>query len=324
MSRRLPPLLATRYFEVVARHLSFTRAAEELHVTQGAISLQIRKLEAFLNTALFVRHARHIALTETGEALYRASSRLFDGFEAAIDDIAAPHQLQTLTVSTLPTIAILWLMPRLAAFTSQQPGIEVRVVSDIRTVDMHADNIDVALRVGRLPGRRYRDDAPAIDLVLLEKWDDIEAERLFADVMVPVAAREWYATQPPIRQAADFATARLIHTASRPRAWQQWLKASGVPLASRADAPEYGHFYIALGAALEHKGIALVPDILLDNYPGRNELVVILPDGMQPVPSAGEYYLLTRTRSGKAAAIQAFRQWLLAEARAMKRDWKTY
>ncbi len=314
MSRRLPPLLAARYFEAVAKHLSFTRAAEELHLTQGALSLQVRKLEASLGTELFVRHARHIELTESGRTFYHACRTLLDGLEKAVDDIKGSERLQTLTVSTIPTIGILWLMPRLASFTSQQPDIEVRVVSDIRTVDMHADNIDVAIRVGKLPGKRYPDKAPAVDLVLLEDWTDIEAELLFQDVMVPVASRQWYATQPPIKHVSDFASARLIHTASRATAWQDWLTAHGVDYAQEGDRLEYGHFYIALGAAQEHKGIALIPDVLLRDYPGKSELIVLLPDGIEPVPSAGDYYLLTQTKSRKSAAIQTFRHWLLTEA----------
>lgn len=313
MSRRLPPLLAARYFEAVAKHLSFTQAAQELHLTQGALSLQVRKLEAALGTDLFVRHARHIELTESGRMFYHACRTLLDGFEKAVDDIKGPEHLQTLTVSTIPTIGILWLMPRLAAFTSQQPDIEVRVVSDIRTVDMHADNIDVAIRVGKLPGKRYSDKAPAVDLVLLEDWTDIEAEFLFPDVMVPVASKHWYATQPPIRHMSDFASARLIHTASRANAWQDWLTAAGVDYTPDGDSLEYGHFYIALGAAQEQKGIALIPDILLRGYPGKNELIVLMPDGVEPVASAGDYYLLTQTKSRKSEAIQTFREWVLTE-----------
>lgn len=319
MSRRLPPLLATRYFEAVARHLSFTRAAEELHLSQGAISLQIRKLESYLGTKLFVRHARHIELTESGRLFYHACRTLLDGFETAVYDIMDPDHLQTLTVSTIPTIGILWLMPRLASFTSQQPQIEVRVVSDIRTVDMHADNIDVSLRVGKFPGKHYPDKAPAIDLVLLENWTDIEADFLFTDTLIPVASRQWYATQPPIRQVSDFTSAALIHTASRANAWQDWLNALGVAYTRSGNEPEYGHFYITLDAVQEHKGIALIPRVLLNRYPGRNELAILLPNGVEPVPSAGDYYLLTKIKSRKSAAIQKFRQWVLAEAQEASR-----
>src|SRR5690606_3582519 len=155
MSRRLPPLLATRYFEAAARHLSFTIAAEELFVTQGAISLQIRKLEEFFGTPLFVRHARHIELTPVGQQFYDACKEFLNNLERTVTELTSPGTQQTLTVSTIPTIGTLWLMPRLVSFTSRHPDIEVRVVFDLRPANMHTDNIDVAIRVGRLPGQRY-------------------------------------------------------------------------------------------------------------------------------------------------------------------------
>src|SRR5690606_1377356 len=209
----------------------------------------------------------------------------------------------------------LWLMPRLASFTSRHPDIEVRVVSDIRPVDMQSDNIDVALRVGKLPGQRYPEHFPAVNLVMLEKWTDIEADLLFHDVMVPVASKARCATQPAIRHVADFKTASLVHTASRPNAWREWLRAYGVEYKPSGHEPEYGHFYISLRAAQDHKGIALIPEVLLRGYPGRNELEVLLPS-IEPVRSAGDYYLLTRTSSPKRAAIQKFRAWVLAEVEA--------
>ncbi len=313
MTRRLPPLLATRYFEAAARHLSFTLAAQELYVTQGAISLQIRKLEEFLGTPLFIRHARTIELTHQGEQYYEACRILLEGLEKATSNLTNPAHHETLTVSTIPTIGTLWLMPRLASFASAHPDIEVHVVSDIRPVDMQSHNIDVALRVGKLPGQRYPSHFPTVNLVMLQSWAGIEADLLFHDVMVPIASKQWYATQPPIEQIADFKTASLVHTASRPHAWRDWLKAYGVTYAPAGDEPEYGHFYIALGAAQDHKGIALIPDVLLQGYPGRNEFEVLMPE-VQRVPSAGDYYLLTNTSSRKHSAIQKFREWILEQA----------
>lgn len=316
MNRRLPPLLATRYFEAAARRLSFTEAAEELFVTQGAVSLQIRKLEEFLGTPLFLRHARHIELTRAGQQFHEACHVLLDGLEKAMCDLTSPRHQQTLTVSTIPTIGTLWLMPRLASFTSRHPDIEVRVVSDIRPADMQSDHIDVALRVGKLPGRRYPRHFPTIDLVMLEKWTDIEADLLFHDVMVPVASKAWYAAQQPVGRVSDFKTAALVHTASRPNAWREWLRAYGVEYKPDGQEPEYGHFYISLAAALEHKGIALIPDVLLRGYPGRNELQMLLPGDIEPVRSAGDYYLLTRTSSPKRGAIEKFRTWVLEAVEA--------
>ena len=319
MSRRLPPLLATRYFEAAARLLSFTQAADELFVTQGAISLQIRKLEAFLGTPLFIRHARHIELTSAGQQFYEACHVLLDGFEKATQALSVQDPRQTLTVSTIPTIGTLWLMPRLASFTSLHPDIEVRVVSDIRPVDMQSDNIDVALRVGKLPGQRYPAHYPTVNLIMLDKWSDIEADLLFHDVMVPVASRTWYATQPAITQVQDLKTAPLVHTASRPNAWREWLAAYGIEYRPSGHDPEFGHFYISLRAAQDHQGIALIPDILLQGYPGNNELEVLLP-GIKPVRSAGDYYLLTSSSSPRRAAIQKFRTWILDVAGAFSHE----
>ena len=310
MSRRLPPLLATRYFEAAARLLSFTQAADELCVTQGAISLQIRKLEEFLGMPLFIRHARHIELTSAGQQFYEACHTLLEGFEKATHDLSTRDPRQLLTVSTIPTIGTLWLMPRLASFTSLHPDIEVRVVSDIRPVDMQSDNIDIALRCGKLPGQRYPSHFPAVNLVMLEKWGDIEADLLFHDVMVPVASKVWYEKQAAITQIRDFKTAPLIHTASRPNAWRDWLGAYGVEYKPSGHDPEYGHFYIALRAAQDHKGIALIPEVLLQGYPGRSELEVLLP-GIDPIRSAGDYYLLINSCSAKRTAIQKFRTWIL-------------
>lgn len=314
MSRRLPPLVAIRHFEAAARNLSFTLAAQELYVTQGAISLQIRKLEEFLRAPLFIRHARTIELTKQGEHYYEACRIFLEGLENATRHLTEPNHQETLTVSTIPTLGTLWLMPRLASFTAQYPNVEVRVVSDIRPVDMQSQNIDVALRVGKLPGQRYPSDSPTVNLVMLNSWLDIDADLLFHDIMVPIASKQWYITQPPIKQIADFKSASLVHTASRPHAWRDWLSAYGVNYEQSRNEPEYGHFYISLNAAQDHKGIALIPDFLLQVYPGRNELEILLPE-IQRVRSAGDYYLLTRTSSRKNSAIVHFRDWILEQAK---------
>ena len=313
MKRHLPPLVAIRAFEAAARHRSFTLAAQELFVTQGAISLQVRKLEAFLEKPLFLRQTRKVDLTDEGVLYYEVCRRLLEDLERATERIVNQGRHEILTVSTIPTISTLWLMPRLASFTARHPAIEVRVVSDIRPVDMQAQGIDVALRVGKLPGQRYPEHAPVIDLVMLERWDDVQADQLFPDVMVPVASKEWLRRHGEIDSVADFAACELVHTASRPNAWRDWLAAYDVELEPGEQSAEFGHFYISLRAAQDHRGIALVPDILLDGYPGRNELEVLLP-GIQPISSAGAYYLLSRSASENRPAIRLFREWILEQA----------
>lgn len=313
VSRNLPPLSSVRSFEAAARHRSFTLAAEELAVTQGAVSLQVRKLESFLGKKLFVRQSRRVELTQAGAQYYEACRRLLGDLEDATSRLRSRDRGEILIVNTLPTIGQLWLMPRLADFTSAHPHIEVRVVTDIRPLDMQADGVDVAIRVGPLAGRRYPRHLPGIDLTLVQRWDGICADYLFDDVLVPVMSRRLLEQGGPIATLDDMLDFPLIHTASRPHAWRDWLHALGATLPPQRNCADYGHFYVALRAAQEHKGIALIPEVLIDGYPGRNELTV--PWRPRPaLKSAGEYYLLTHGAWAERAAIAAFRGWVLREA----------
>lgn len=314
-TRNLPSLSSVRSFEAAARHGSFTLAADELAVTQSAVSLQVRKLEAYLGKKLFVRQSRKVELTADGIQYFEACRRVLSDLENATRQMLDRDRNEVLIVSTIPTIGQLWLMPRLASFTSTHRHIEVRVVSDIRPLDMQADGVDIAIRVGPLAGRHYPRGLPGIDLTLVQRWDGICADYLFDDVLVPVMSRRLYEQGGPVESLADLTAFQLIHTASRPNAWRDWLRAQGGSLPARRPGLDVGHFYIALRAAQEHKGVALVPDVLIDGYPGRGELVVpYRPE--RPVKSAGEYYLLAEAVSLERPAIQTFRAWVLAEARA--------
>ncbi len=154
-TRNLPSLSSVRSFEAAARHGSFTLAADELAVTQSAVSLQVRKLEAYLGKKLFVRQSRKVELTADGIQYFEACRRVLSDLENATRQMLDRDRNEVLIVSTIPTIGQLWLMPRLASFTATHRHIEVRVVSDIRPLDMQADGVDIAIRVGPLAGRQY-------------------------------------------------------------------------------------------------------------------------------------------------------------------------
>ncbi|MFC4274070.1 LysR substrate-binding domain-containing protein [Achromobacter aloeverae] len=319
VTRNLPPLSSVRSFEAAARHGSFTLAADELAVTQGAVSLQVRKLEAYLGKKLFLRHPRKVELTADGAVYFEACRRVLADLENATRRMRSRDRNELLIISTIPTIGQLWLMPRLASFTDAHRHIEVRVVSDIRPLDMQADGIDVAIRVGPLAGRHYARDLPGIDLTLVQRWEGVCADYLFDDVLVPVMSRRLYEQGGPIDNLADLVSFELIHTASRPNAWRDWLRAQGAAPPRRRANLEVGHFYIALRAAQEHKGVALIPDVLLDGYPGRGDLVVPFRPA-RPVKSAGEYYLLIQGTALERPAIQTFRAWVLEQAAAQPRE----
>lgn len=311
--RKLPPLPAIRSFEAAARHRSFTLAAAELNVTQGAVSLQVRKLEEFLGKKLFLRLTRRIELSDDGMEYYSVCRAILAELEQATERLMARNGRDMLTVSTIPTISVLWLMPRLADFATHHPHIEVRVVSDIRPVDLHRDGVDAAIRVGPLPGRRYAPEQPAIDLTLLKRWEGIQADYLFDDVLVPVMSKTLFEKHGPVTGPEDLLRFPLIHTTSRPNAWRDWLAAHNVRLPTTPSSLECGHFYVSMRAAHEGRGVAIIPEVLLDGYPGARDMIVPV-DASKRVPSAGEYYLLTRESSLQSTAVQHFREWVLSAA----------
>lgn len=311
MRRRLPPLAAIRPFEAAARLGSFTAAAEELALTQGAISLQIRNLEEFLDKKLFERKVRKIGLTEDGYQYFIACQRALDELEKATARITSRSTHEILMVSALPTLATLWLMPRLESFTSTYKEIEVRIDASINPVDLHNGDIDIALRCGKLPGKHYRHNQPHIDLTMTERWDGIQADHLFYDKLLPVISTRLLNQGPAIEKPADLLKYTLVHTASRPGAWPDWLHANGVRLGRQANAFEYGHFFISLQAAHEAKGVAIVPEVLFSCVKDR------MPDLVAPfsaeVPSAGEYYVLAHESKSERKAVRLFRKWLLSQ-----------
>lgn len=311
MLNRHPPLLTLRAFEAAARNLSFTLAASELHVTQSAISRQIRMLEDFLGQKLFDRFTRRIELTDGGHEYFRAIHSALSSIEEATGRAMSVRAHSSITVNVMTTLANAWLMPRLASFSETYPGIEVRLVCSIAPVAFHSDNVDAAIRVGRLPGSPRKRDLPRIELDMVSSWKGIIAEYLFPDVLVPVMSRCLLESGPPIDEPADLLKYPLIHMATRPHAWHDWLAAHALRIPSHADSVHYGHFFMGLRAAQEGKGIAIVPSVIFKNFPSGPDLVCPLPGDVE---SAGSYYLLTRDDSRRDKPIHTFCEWLLSEA----------
>lgn len=308
--RRLPPLNALRGFDAAARHLSFTKAAEELNLTQGAVSRQVKELELHLGQELFHRFTRRIELTSEGEQFFQSVESMLDELERAAGRFTRRRDRATLTVSVLPTIASVWLMPRLHLFTSQHPDIELRVVSSIEPADLLAHEADVAIRVGRLPGRHYERNQPRIELSMLTRWDGVHANELFPDRLVAVCAPGLIGDTDVTPD--DLMRWPLIHTSTRRHAWPDWLKAHGVRAAVDVEPTlQFGHFFMSLDAARQGRGIALVPDIVLAHEAGMRGLVMPVPGSLE---SAGEYYLLIHETRLDDRHVQQFRSWALAEA----------
>jgi LysR family transcriptional regulator, glycine cleavage system transcriptional activator len=310
----LPPLLPLRAFESAARHLSFTLAADELCVTQSAISRHIKNLEAHYGLKLFNRLTREIELTEAGQRLYRAVEKSFSEIELVSRELRKRDAMQSLVVSVLPTLASTWLMPRLAKFTQSHQNIEVRLHTSISPVAFERDGIDVAIRVGKLPTMRHRKGAPRIDLAMTVDWKGVSAERLFPDVLVPVCRPDFMKPGMTV-DVASLATLPLIHTDSRGHAWEDWFAAQNIAYASTPRDLHFGHFFMSVRAALDGRGVALVPDVLVADNVASGELIV--PCSVR-ILSGGDYCVLYRKERADEEAIASFRKWIALESAAMR------
>jgi LysR family glycine cleavage system transcriptional activator len=301
--------MALRAFESAARHLSFTVAADELCVTQSAISRHVKNLEEHYRLKLFIRLARALELTKEGDRLYTVVEKSFDQIESISRTLSKTKAARCLVLSILPTLASTWLMPRLVKFTQMHQNVEVRLITSIEPVAFDRDKVDVAIRVGNPPNKRKAKGSPRIDLVMTDEWKGVAAERLFADILVPVCRSEIVKQKSPI-SPVELASLPLIHTDSRSHAWDDWFAALGVPYTQTKRIYHFGHFFMSLRAALDGRGVALIPDILARKDIAAGNLIVPV---RERAPSGGDYYLLYKKDRATDRAIFAFRQWLLAE-----------
>ncbi|MGE8318775.1 MAG: LysR substrate-binding domain-containing protein [Comamonas sp.] len=296
-SRRLPPLNALRAFEAAARHGSLVRAAAELHVTHGAVSRQVRQLEAHLGLALFERRNRAIFLTRQGSELLVACSEALARLAEAVARLRAPEADAPLVLSCEPTIAMRWLIPRLPAFHARFAGRQLHLLAAGGPVDFARDRIDVALR---------RNDFA---------WAaDCHVERVGPELMGPVCQPALAAQlRPPQRgKAAD--APRALHARTRPLAWKQWLAAH--PAALRLGPPQhFEHFYLCLQAAGAGLGVALGSAYMVEDDCRDGRLAA--PFGF--AGDGSEYVLLSPTPIAADARRTALLDWLrdeMAQTRA--------
>jgi len=307
---RLPPLNALRVFEAAARHLSFKDAANELSITQAAVSHQVKSLEDYLGVELFRRSGRGVQLTEAARA---ALPRLRDGFDAlaaAVEQIRERGGETDLAITAPPVFTARWLMPRLADFSKRNPKIEVRVVSSSKMVDAGA--LDTAVMAGTLD---LRDDASGVEIHLgLGEYPGYRSDRLFGVRMVVVANPE---LGNVLKKPEDLSGHMLLHDdamdlVAHGNAWQKWLEAAGV--GDRVDAAHGPHFssnILSLEAASQKLGVALALRPLVNDDIASGRLVAPFDIEVKPI---GSYYLVCPEVIAERPAVATFRQWLLEKA----------
>lgn len=278
-----------RFFEAAARHESFVRAADELHLTHGAVSRQIRQLEETLGVALFERRNRGVFLTVAGRTLYAAATQSMEMLAGAASRIRTQPVAQALVLSCEPTIAMRWLIPRLPRFTARHPDIPLHLMAAGGPIDFARSGADLALR---------RND--------FHFGVHLHAREVAQEWVGPVC-RPGVAGAP----VQPFAALDRLHTRSRPDAWQRWAAATGNQDPFGGDA-WFEHFYLSLQAAAAGLGCALASRLMAVDEIADGRLVA--PLGF--VPDGTSYHLLSPTPFEHDARRQALLAWLREEAQA--------
>src|SRR5262245_59759561 len=292
MPRRLPPLNALKAFEAAARHESFTRAAEELCVTQGAVSHQVKALEAELGLKLFNRERQRLVITEAGRAYLVVVRDAFDRIADGTERLLQRQRGGAITVSTSPNFAAKWLVHRLGRFADTYPDIELRVNATRQHVDFAREDVDLAIRHG---------DAGTSGL---------HVTRLCAEEIFPVCSPRFTSGANPLRRLADLSRFKLLHVADR-QGWGQWLDFAGAKGVDPSRGQVLNEASLAIDAALDGQGIVLARTALAawDLIGGR----LVRPfDIAMPAPFA--YWIVCPKVNAKLPKILAFTEWLLAEA----------
>ena len=296
--KMLPPLNALRVFEAAARHLSFTKAAEELHVTPGAVSQQIKALEDFLQTPVFRREKRSLLLTDEGQASLPILREGFDKLAEAAQILAAKADTRRLAVSVAPSFASKWLVPRLDSFQAANPEIDVWVSADMDIVDFAIDDVDVAIRYG--PGH----------------YPGLVSKHLMAEKIIPVCSPQLLTGEHPLKSLNDLQHHTLLHDSNPDKdescpTWPMWMKAAGVCHKNGDRGLKFNQQSLLIEAAVAGKGVALAKAALAlaDLEAGR----LAIPFDLT-TPTDFAYYIVYPPSKSTSASVNAFSEWLLQEA----------
>jgi LysR family glycine cleavage system transcriptional activator len=295
---RLPSLNGLRAFEAAARHLSFTKAAEELNVTQTAISHQIKRLEEELGMKLFVRQNRSLTLTAEARDYLPGIRAAFQDLRLATERLKRKENANTLIVTTIASFAAKWLMPRLSRFQQQHPSIDVRVTTSTELADFARDGVDVGIRYGN------------------GKWHGLRADWLMADELFPVCSPALMTGAHPIRRPEDLAHHTLLYSShDMEDDWRLWLTAAGASLdILKQPGLTFDMIFMTVQAAIDGLGVAIGRTAFVESDLAAGRLVT--PFDIK-LPIDVGFYLVCPEDAADTPKIAAFRDWLIATA---KRD----
>lgn len=292
MRRKIPSTTALICFEAAARHESFTKAAQELSLTQGAVCRQIGGLEAFLNVELFQRSRRGVKLTEAGLSYSRQVAIQLDAVERDTLSVMGQQGSNTIELAVVPTFGTQWLLPRLKGFQREHPDITVNLTNRTRPFLFADTPFDAAIYFG---------DAD---------WPGTQAHRLMGENPVPVCSPALLAGRAQL-DAQAIAQLPLLQQTTRPYAWRQWFNSLGMNVSRDMTGPRYELFSMLSQAAMHDMGIALIPPFLIQRELEEGRLVVA---NAHALASHKAYYLMIAERKVESASMKAFRDWLVAES----------
>lgn len=287
--RRLPPLSTLPVLEAAARLSSFSAAAEELHVTHGAVSHQIRSLEDHLGVRLFAREGRRVTVTPDGAALAEQVRQALGLIASAVEAVSPKARESRLTVSVLPSFASRWLMPHMGGFLEKHPELEVHVQASLSLANFTSDGVDVAIRFGKGP------------------WPGVHVERIAGDSYFVVCSPEFLKKHKPSK-VADLLKLPLVRTEME--YWASWFRAAGIDELPRMKGAEYNDAALVLQAALDGEGIALTRRSLAESDLAKGRLV--RPFDIE-VAAPESYFLVCLPQHRHSRKVTAFRDWLFGE-----------
>lgn len=294
----LPHLARLHAFEAVARHTSFTVAADELCLTQSAVSRQIKALEEELNQRLFHRRHRAIELTEAGTRLFRAVTGGFDEIAACVDTLRSEQQDVQITVAASVAFAYYWLMPRIERFSEQCPDIDLRVLATDQVVDPIRDDCDLAVLYGD------------------GHWADLETQPLFGERVYPVCSPGYLERHPELRRASDVLVQTLVHLEGGGNIWgavdwQVWLARQGVTGQPVRRGVRMNSYPMVLQAAEAGRGVALGWSYITDEMLEDGRLVSPVGDAIE---TRSGYYIGASESAAARPEVADFIGWMLEEA----------
>ncbi len=294
MRRKIPSTTALISFEAAARHESFTRAAEELSLTQGAICRQIASLEEFLSVELFRRSRRGVKLTEAGLSYSRRVATQLDAVERDTLSVMGQQGTNVIELAVVPTFGTQWLLPRLKDFQLKHPEVTVNLTNRTRPFLFADTEFDAAIYFG---------DAD---------WSGTESHRLMGENPMPVCSPALLGNET-LLTADEIADLPLLQQTTRPYAWRQWFNSQHLTIPRDMTGPRYELFSMLAQAAMHDMGIALIPPFLIQRELAEKRLVIA---NSQALSSIKAYYLMIPERKVESASLKAFRDWLVTQAQS--------